>query len=83
MHFHLHQDCLDAVAGATSFSTSDITSAYNQIPVRKEDIPKTAFVSKYGLHESTTMCFGLTNAPATFFTGPILIGRCECLLQNI
>ncbi len=60
------EDCLDAVAGATIFSTMDITSAYNQIPVRPEDIPKTAFTSKHGLFEYRTMAFGLTNAPATF-----------------
>lgn len=60
------QDCLDAVANSTLFSTLDVTSAYNQIPVKKEDIPKTAFVSKYGLFEYTTMPFGLTNSPATF-----------------
>ena len=39
-------DCLDAIAGATTFSTLDISSAYHQIPVRQEDIPKTAFVTK-------------------------------------
>ena len=60
------QDCFDTVAGATLFSSMDITSAYNQIPIRKEDIPKTAFVTKYGLFEFTTMPFGLCNAPATF-----------------
>ena len=60
------QDCLDSIDGANLFSTLDITSAYNQIPVRKEDIPKTAFVTKYGLFEYTTMPFGLCNAPATF-----------------
>lgn len=60
------QDCLDAVAGATIFSTLDITSAYNQVPVKAEDIPKTAFVTKRGLFEYTTMPFGLCNAPATF-----------------
>ena len=60
------QDCLDTVAGAKLFSSLDITSAYNQIPVREEDIPKTAFVTKYGLYEYTTMPFGLCNAPATF-----------------
>ena len=60
------QDCLDALEGASLFSTLDITSAYNQIPVRTEDIAKTAFVSKYGIFEFTTMPFGLCNAPATF-----------------
>lgn len=60
------EDCLDAVAGAKLFSTLDITAAYNQIPVREKDIPKTAFVTKHGLWEYTTMPFGLCNAPATF-----------------
>jgi len=60
------QDCLDAVAGASIFSTLDITSAYNQVPVKKEDVQKTAFVTKKGLFEFTTMPFGLCNAPATF-----------------
>ena len=45
------------------FSSLDITSAYNQIPIKTEDIPKTAFVTKYGLFENTTMPFGLCNAP--------------------
>ena len=37
-----------------------------QIRVREEDIPKTAFVTRYGSYEYTVMYFGLTNAPATF-----------------
>ena len=34
--------------------------------IREEDIPKTAFVTRYGLYEFTTMPFGLTGAAATF-----------------
>ena len=60
------QECLDAMAGSVYFSSLDMTSGYNQIPVKKEDIPKTAFVTKQGLYEFKVMSFGLTNVPATF-----------------
>lgn len=60
------QECLDAMAGSVYFSTLDMTSGYNQIPVKESDIPKTAFVTKHGLFEYKAMSFGLTNAPATF-----------------
>ena len=45
------------------FSTMDIILAYNQVPVAEKDIPKTAFVTKYGLYEFTKMPFGLSTAP--------------------
>ena len=60
------QDCLDSVAGSSLFSTMDLTSGYFQIPVKSEDIPKTAFVCKYGHFEMTRMPFGLNNAASTF-----------------
>ena len=59
-------DCLDAVADATMFSCFDVTSGYHQIPVKESDVPKTAFCTKYGLYEYTSMPMGLTNSPATF-----------------
>ncbi|WVZ97851.1 hypothetical protein U9M48_043360 [Paspalum notatum var. saurae] len=34
--------------------------------IREEDIPKTAFSTRYGLYEYLVMSFGLTNAPAFF-----------------
>ncbi|WVZ91359.1 hypothetical protein U9M48_037546 [Paspalum notatum var. saurae] len=39
-------------------------SGHHQMKIREEDIPKTAFVTKYGHHEFTVVSFGLTNAPA-------------------
>ena len=60
------QDCLDAVAGATLFLMMDIMAAYHQIPVTKEDVPKMAFITKYGLYEFKTMSFGLKTAPQTY-----------------
>ena len=60
------QDCLDAVSGSTLYSTMDLTSGYHQVPVMNSDIPKTAFVTKYGLYEFLKMPMGLKSAPMTF-----------------
>ncbi len=60
------QDCLDAVADSCLFSSFDLTSGYFQIPLRKEDIPKSAFCCKFGHYEMTRLPFGLNNAASTF-----------------
>jgi hypothetical protein len=34
--------------------------------IQEQDIPKTAFTTRYGLYEFVVVSFGLTNAPAYF-----------------
>jgi hypothetical protein len=56
----------DQLSKAKVFSKINLRSSYYQIKIRPEDIPKTAFSTKYDLYEYLVMSFGLTNAPAYF-----------------
>jgi hypothetical protein len=60
------EDLFDHMRGAKAFSKIDLRSGYHQLKIRVEDIPKTAFTSRYELYEFIVMSFGLTNAPAYF-----------------
>ena len=59
-------ETLDALSGAQWFSTLDLASGYNQVPMAEPDKEKTAFCTPFGLFEFNRMPFGLCNAPGTF-----------------
>jgi hypothetical protein len=56
----------DQLAWAQVFSKIDLCSGYHQIKIRAKDIPKAAFMTRYGLYEYLVMSFGLMNALALF-----------------
>ena len=60
------EESLDPLCKAQFISTLDLLSGYWQIPLKEEDMCKTAFTTPSGLYEYTVMPMGLTNSSPSF-----------------
>lgn len=83
------QDNLDQLGGAKIFTTLDATSGFHQNPLHEDDIPKTAFHTRYGSYEFMVTPFGLKNSPSAFqrlmneVLGELLDKCCVCYMDDI
>nr|GEX60006.1 reverse transcriptase domain-containing protein [Tanacetum cinerariifolium] len=69
-------DLFDQLQGSSVYLKIDLRSSYHQLRIREEDIPITAFQTRYGHFEFQVMSFGLTNMPAVFMD---LMNRVEAI----
>ena len=60
------EDIFSKLNGATYFTTLDLCTGYNHIPLDKSSIPKTAFNLPFSKFEYVKVLFGLAEAPAYF-----------------
>ena len=59
-------DLVNNITQCKVFSTTDLRSAYHQVPLKDEDKPYTAFEARNNLYQFTRLPFGVTNGVACF-----------------
>jgi Reverse transcriptase (RNA-dependent DNA polymerase) len=59
-------DAMDALGGSIIFSVLDLSHGFHQLPLDKASRSKTAFSTRRGLYQWTTVPFGIRNGPAAF-----------------
>ena len=59
-------EIFDQLTDATYYTKFDFKSGYFQVPLSKEDRPKTAFSTRDNHYQFTVLPQGITNGPATF-----------------
>ncbi|GFO29996.1 hypothetical protein PoB_005650100 [Plakobranchus ocellatus] len=71
---------LEGYGEVQNFSKIDLSKGYWQIPIRKEDIPKTAFVTMDCHYEFLRMPFGMMNSGATLTRA---VKKLLCGMDNV
>ena len=61
-------DLFDQMKGAVIFSMINLQSRYHQLRIKEDDIPKTAFRTRFRHYKFVVVHFGLTNVPAVFMS---------------
>ena len=57
---------MDQIGCAQYFTIIELRSGHHQMRIAEEDIPKTAFSTRYGHYDYIVVPFGLNNAPGAF-----------------